>query len=50
MHFGGMEVKAILHRLLAAHRFAVPDGYAPPVDYATGPFPADGLPITLSAR
>lgn len=47
MHFGGMEVKAILHQLLLAHEWTVPAGYAPPLDYATGPFPADGLPITL---
>jgi cytochrome P450 len=50
MHFGGMEVKAILHRLLRTRRFSVPAGYAPPIDYATGPFPADGLPVTLSPR
>jgi cytochrome P450 len=50
MHFGAMEVKAILHRLLLGHRFAVDPGYVPPLDYATGPYPADGLPLRLSAR
>jgi cytochrome P450 len=50
MHFGGMEVKAILHRLLLTRRFSVPAGYAPPIDYATGPFPADGLPVTVLPR
>jgi cytochrome P450 len=47
MHFGGMEVKAILHQLLLRSRWSVPAGYAPVIDYATGPFPADGLPIDL---
>jgi cytochrome P450 len=50
LHFGGMEVKAILHRLLRTRRWSVPAGYAPPLDFATGPFPADGLPVTLSPR
>lgn len=49
MHFGGMEVKAILHQLLLGHRWTVPAGYEPIIDYGTGPFPADGLPITLHA-
>jgi cytochrome P450 len=49
MHFGSMEVKAILHRLLLTRRFSIPDGYEPPIDYGTGPQPGDGLPITLSA-
>ncbi len=47
MHFGGMEVKAILHQLLLRNRWTVPAGYEPRIDYGTGPFPADGLPITL---
>jgi cytochrome P450 len=49
MHFGGMEVKAILHHLLLRYRWSVPAGYAPIIDYATGPFPGDGLPIELRA-
>jgi cytochrome P450 len=49
MHFGSMEVKAILHRLLLTRRFSVPDGYAPPLAAGTGPYPGDGLPVTLSA-
>jgi cytochrome P450 len=48
MHFGSMEVKAILHRLLLSRRFSVPDGYAPPMAAGTGPYPADGLPVTLT--
>ena len=47
MHFGGMEVKAIMHQLLLRNRWTVPAGYEPVIDYGTGPFPADGLPITL---
>lgn len=47
MHFGGMEVKAILHQLLQRYEWTAPDGYEPPMTYGTGPFPADGLPIEL---
>lgn len=47
MHFGGMEVKAILHQLLQRSEWTVPHGYEPPMTYGTGPFPADGLPIEL---
>ena len=47
MHFGSMEVKAILHQLLLTRRWSVPAGYGPRMDYGTGPFPGDGLPMTL---
>lgn len=47
MHFGSMEVKAILHQLLLRCQWSVPAGYEPPMEYGTGPFPADGLPISL---
>jgi cytochrome P450 len=47
MHFGAMEVKAIMHQLLLRQSLHVDPGYEPPIDYATGPFPADGLPIEL---
>jgi cytochrome P450 len=47
MHFGAMEVKAIMHQLLLRNSLHVERGYEPPIDYATGPFPADGLPIEL---
>jgi cytochrome P450 len=47
MHFGGMEVKAIMHQLLLRFRWSVPDGYEVPLSYGTGPTPGDGLPITL---
>jgi cytochrome P450 len=47
MHFGAMEVKAIMHQLLLRHSLHVEPAYEPPMDYGTGPFPADGLPIEL---
>jgi cytochrome P450 len=50
MHFGGMEVKAIMHQLLLRHTLAVPAGYEPVMDFGTGPFPGDGLPLELRAR
>ncbi len=49
LHFGGMEVKAILHQLLLRNAWTVPAGYEPTFDYGTGPFPGDGLPIELRA-
>lgn len=49
MHFGSIEVKAILHQLLLGHSWTVDDDYDPVVDYGTGPFPGDGLPIHLRA-
>lgn len=50
MHFGGMEVKAILHQLLLRYSWSVPEGYEPLIDYGTGPLPADGLPVELRAQ
>jgi cytochrome P450 len=47
MHFGSMEVKAILHQLLLRNSWRIPAGYEPVLDYGTGPFPGDGLPIEL---
>ena len=47
MHFGGMEVKAIIHQLLLRNTLHVDPGYEPLIDYGTGPFPGDGLPIEL---
>jgi cytochrome P450 len=49
MHFGSMEVKAILHQLLLRNSWRIPADYVPVFDYGTGPFPGDGLPIKLSA-
>ena len=47
MHFGGMEVKAIMHAMLLRYRWTIPAGYVPPLDYGTGPYPGDGLPVRL---
>ena len=47
MHFGSMEVKAIMHQLLLRNSLYVDPGYEPIIDYGTGPFPGDGLPIEL---
>ena len=47
MHFGSMEVKAIMHQLLLRNSWSIPIGYEPVIDYGTGPFPGDGLPIEL---
>ncbi|MFL6119509.1 cytochrome P450 [Actinophytocola sp.] len=47
MHFAGLEVKAIMHRLLRAYHWRVDPGYRPPMDNHSLPFPKDGLPITL---
>jgi cytochrome P450 len=47
MHFGAMEVKAIMHQLLLRNSWRVPARYETVIDYGTGPFPGDGLPIEL---
>jgi cytochrome P450 len=47
MHFGSMEVKAIMHQLLLRNSWRIHAGYEPILDYGTGPFPGDGLPIEL---
>ncbi|WP_084523590.1 cytochrome P450 [Nocardia inohanensis] len=46
-YFGGMTVKAVLHRMLLTYRWSVPDGYEVPLAVGTGPKPGDGLPIRL---
>jgi cytochrome P450 len=47
LHFGSMEVKAIMHQLLLRFRWSVRAGYQPPLHYGTGPTPSDGLPVKL---
>jgi cytochrome P450 len=47
MHFGSMEVKAIMHQLLLRNTLHVAADYEPVVDFGTGPFPGDGLPVEL---
>ncbi|WP_328630612.1 cytochrome P450 [Streptomyces sp. NBC_00356] len=50
LYFAGLEIKAIMHRLLRAHRWTVDPAYEPPMDYHSLPFPKDGLPISLTER
>ena len=50
MHFSGMEVKSIMHKLLLRFELQVDDNYTPVTDYGTGPFPGDGLPLRLIPR
>lgn len=48
MYFGGMQVKAIIYQLLLNYSWSVPPGYEPPMEYGTGLYPADGLPVRLT--
>lgn len=47
LYFAGMEVKAIMHRLLRHYRWSVDPGYAAPFDNHSLPFPKDGQPVDL---
>ena len=47
MYFAGLEVKAIMHRLLREYHWTIDPGYVPPLDHHSLPFPKDGQPITL---
>lgn len=49
LHFAGVQVKAVMHRLLRRWRWSVPDGYQPRWDLTSLPRPADGLPVALEA-
>jgi cytochrome P450 len=50
LHFAGLEVKAIMHRLLRAYRWDIDPGYAPKLDHHSLPYPKDGQPIVLLPR
>ncbi|WP_030439101.1 cytochrome P450 [Actinoplanes subtropicus] len=50
LHFAGLEVKAIMHRLLRGYRWSVDPGYVPRMDNHSLPFPKDGQPIVLAPR
>lgn len=50
LHFAGLEIKAILHRLLREYRWSVDPGYVAPLDHHSLPFPKDGQPIDLRRR
>jgi cytochrome P450 len=47
LHFGEMEVKAILHQLLLRYRWSVPPGYEMRQDFTSLPIPRDRLPVRL---
>lgn len=47
LYFAGMEVKAIMHRLLRNYTWTVDPGYVAPLDNHSLPFPKDGQPINL---
>lgn len=47
LHFGEMEVKAILHQLLLRYRWSVPQGYEMRQDFTSLPIPRDRLPVKL---
>ncbi|HSV67098.1 MAG TPA: cytochrome P450 [Mycobacteriales bacterium] len=47
LHFGGMEVKAVLHQLLLRYRWSVDPAYQMPIDWTSLPRPRDGLPVRL---
>jgi cytochrome P450 len=47
LHFGGMEVKALMHQLLLRFSWTVPADYEMPIGMGTGPNPGDGLPLRL---
>lgn len=47
LHFGEMEVKAILHQLLLRYRWSVPQGYQMRQDFTSLPVPKDRLPVKL---
>lgn len=50
LHFGTLEVKAVLHELLRSHTWTVPDDYTVRWDNTSLPIPVDGLPLTLARR
>ncbi|SFQ49574.1 Cytochrome P450 [Amycolatopsis arida] len=50
LHFGMFEVKAILHEMLRAHRWSLPEEYTVRWDYVSLPVPVDGLPVRLNPR
>jgi cytochrome P450 len=50
MHFGILEVKAILHEMLLSYRWTVPEHYRARWDHTSLPVPVDGLPVRLVPR
>ena len=50
MHFAGVEVKAVLYRLLQDFTWHVDPSYVAPLNHHSLPFPRDGQPIALRRR
>ncbi|OBF88063.1 cytochrome P450 [Mycobacterium sp. 852002-51163_SCH5372311] len=50
MHFGTLEVKAILHQMLRTYTWSVGPEYTVRWDNTSLPIPVDGLPIALDRR
>jgi cytochrome P450 len=50
LHFGTLEVKAILHQMLRNYTWTVPGHYVARWDNTSLPSPVDGLPVTLERR
>ncbi|GDY28545.1 cytochrome P450 [Gandjariella thermophila] len=50
MHFGVLEVKAILHEMLRCYRWSVAERYRVRWDHTSLPVPVDGLPVRLVPR
>lgn len=47
MHFGVLQIKAVMHQLLLRYRWSVPPGYRMRIDFTSLPRPKDGLPVSL---
>lgn len=47
MHFGGMEIKTVMHKLLLKYGWSVDGHRQLPIKMTTGPIPADGLPLRI---
>ena len=50
MHFGTMEVKAIMAHFLRRFSWSVDPDYEMPLNYNSLPFPTDGAPVDLRPR
>jgi len=48
LHFGTLEVKAILHQMLRTYRWTLPEDYQVRWDNTSLPIPVDGLPVRLT--
>lgn len=48
LYFGGMEVKAVMHRFMRRYSWSLDSAYELPVDWKSLPRPKDGLPVRLA--